>query len=186
MKKYFFHLDGLIRSKVSFHQALYLILELGETTARCTQDILRHRDSLDRFSKVSWVICHRGRGPLLMPMILRHFYHVTYHWQLDRWMMVKEIVSRLLDEEGKLEWWFEQDIDKEEEKFEGDEDGGEAGTDLVYTLEPDLVTTLEPDLVSNLEPDLVTTLEPDPVNTLEPDLVTTLEPDLVNTLEPDL
>nr|GEY08374.1 hypothetical protein [Tanacetum cinerariifolium] len=101
MKKYFFHLDGLIRSKVSFHQALYLILELGETTARCTQDILRHRDSLDRFSKVSWVICHRGRGPLLMPMILRHFYHVTYHWQLDRWMMVKEIVSRLLDEEGR-------------------------------------------------------------------------------------
>ncbi|GJZ64455.1 hypothetical protein Tco_0620876 [Tanacetum coccineum] len=25
----------------------------------------------------------------------------------------------------KLEWWFEQDIDKEEERFEGDEDGGE-------------------------------------------------------------
>ncbi|GJV71452.1 hypothetical protein Tco_1491447 [Tanacetum coccineum] len=24
----------------------------------------------------------------------------------------------------KLEWWFEQDIDKEEERFEGDEDGG--------------------------------------------------------------
>ncbi|GJT48901.1 hypothetical protein Tco_0975058 [Tanacetum coccineum] len=23
----------------------------------------------------------------------------------------------------KLEWWFEQDIDKEEERFEGDEDG---------------------------------------------------------------
>ncbi|GJU40461.1 hypothetical protein Tco_1193418 [Tanacetum coccineum] len=25
----------------------------------------------------------------------------------------------------KLEWWFEQDIDKEKERFEGDEDGGE-------------------------------------------------------------
>ncbi|GJV43231.1 hypothetical protein Tco_1427767 [Tanacetum coccineum] len=25
----------------------------------------------------------------------------------------------------KLEWWFEQDIDKEEERFEGDEDDGE-------------------------------------------------------------
>nr|GEZ70579.1 hypothetical protein [Tanacetum cinerariifolium] len=25
----------------------------------------------------------------------------------------------------KLEWWFEQDIDKEEERFEGDEDRGE-------------------------------------------------------------
>nr|GEW64171.1 putative ribonuclease H-like domain-containing protein [Tanacetum cinerariifolium] len=25
----------------------------------------------------------------------------------------------------KLEWWFEQDIDKEEERFEEDEDGGE-------------------------------------------------------------
>ncbi|GJV15757.1 hypothetical protein Tco_1361080 [Tanacetum coccineum] len=25
----------------------------------------------------------------------------------------------------KLEWWFEQDIDKEEERFEGNEDGGE-------------------------------------------------------------
>ncbi|GJZ50807.1 hypothetical protein Tco_0605322, partial [Tanacetum coccineum] len=40
-------------------------------------------------------------------------------------MVVKEIVSRLLEEEEKLEWWFEQDIDKEEERFEGDEDGGE-------------------------------------------------------------
>ncbi|GJV36528.1 hypothetical protein Tco_1409005 [Tanacetum coccineum] len=25
----------------------------------------------------------------------------------------------------KLEWWFEQDIDKEEERFKGDEDDGE-------------------------------------------------------------
>ncbi|GJT56758.1 hypothetical protein Tco_0991812 [Tanacetum coccineum] len=25
----------------------------------------------------------------------------------------------------KLEWWFEQDIDKEKERFEGDEYGGE-------------------------------------------------------------
>ncbi|GJW80377.1 KAT8 regulatory NSL complex subunit 3 [Tanacetum coccineum] len=40
-------------------------------------------------------------------------------------MVVKEIVSRLLEEEEKLEWWFEQDIDKEEERFEGDEDSGE-------------------------------------------------------------
>nr|GEV45939.1 hypothetical protein [Tanacetum cinerariifolium] len=47
-------------------------------------------------------------------------------------MVVKEIVSRLLEEEEvnhfgkeKLEWWFEQDIDKEEERFEEDEHGGE-------------------------------------------------------------
>ncbi|GJW84455.1 hypothetical protein Tco_0157600 [Tanacetum coccineum] len=40
-------------------------------------------------------------------------------------LWVKEIVSRLLEEEEKLEWWFEQDIDKEEERFEGDKDGGE-------------------------------------------------------------
>nr|GFB89556.1 hypothetical protein [Tanacetum cinerariifolium] len=46
-------------------------------------------------------------------------------------MVVKEIISRLLEEEGlsnfgkEFEWWFEQDIDKEEERFEGDEDGGE-------------------------------------------------------------
>nr|GEX07844.1 hypothetical protein [Tanacetum cinerariifolium] len=40
-------------------------------------------------------------------------------------MVVKEIISRLLEEEEKLEWWFKQDIDKEEERFEGDEDGGE-------------------------------------------------------------
>ncbi|GJV82115.1 putative reverse transcriptase domain-containing protein [Tanacetum coccineum] len=39
-------------------------------------------------------------------------------------MVVKEIVSRLLEEEEKLEWWFEKDIDKEEERFEGDEDVG--------------------------------------------------------------
>nr|GEV01137.1 hypothetical protein [Tanacetum cinerariifolium] len=40
-------------------------------------------------------------------------------------MVVKEIISKLLEEEEKLEWWFEQDIDKEEERFKGDEDGGE-------------------------------------------------------------
>ncbi|GKB52570.1 hypothetical protein Tco_0903323 [Tanacetum coccineum] len=44
-------------------------------------------------------------------------------------MAVKEIVSKLLEEEEKLEWWFEQDIDKEEERFEGDEDGGKEGQD---------------------------------------------------------
>ncbi|GJZ68848.1 hypothetical protein Tco_0632398, partial [Tanacetum coccineum] len=36
-----------------------------------------------------------------------------------------ECKLRPLEEEEKLEWWFEQDIDKEEERFEGDEDGGE-------------------------------------------------------------
>ncbi|GKB33418.1 putative reverse transcriptase domain-containing protein [Tanacetum coccineum] len=40
-------------------------------------------------------------------------------------MVVKEILSRLLEEEEKLEWWFKQDIDKEEVRFEGDEDGDE-------------------------------------------------------------
>ncbi|GJY33549.1 hypothetical protein Tco_0418018 [Tanacetum coccineum] len=43
----------------------------------------------------------------------------------DYMMVVKEIVGRLLEEEEKMKWWFEQDIDKEEARFEGDEDGGE-------------------------------------------------------------
>ncbi|GKE91739.1 hypothetical protein Tco_1572834, partial [Tanacetum coccineum] len=33
-------------------------------------------------------------------------------------MVVKKIVSRLLEEVEKLEWWFEQDIDDEEEEDE--------------------------------------------------------------------
>ncbi|GJY07933.1 hypothetical protein Tco_0374987 [Tanacetum coccineum] len=44
---------------------------------------------------------------------------------LDCMMVVKEIVGRLLEEEEKLEWWFEQDMDKKEERFKGDEDDGE-------------------------------------------------------------
>nr|GEU48179.1 hypothetical protein [Tanacetum cinerariifolium] len=38
-------------------------------------------------------------------------------------MVVKKVVSRLLEEDRKLEWWFEQDIDKEEKRFKEDEDG---------------------------------------------------------------
>ncbi|GJZ18007.1 hypothetical protein Tco_0554130, partial [Tanacetum coccineum] len=51
--------------------------------------------------------------------------HLKQDQTMDYKMVVKEIVSRLLEEEEKLEWWFEKDIDKEEERFEGDEDGGE-------------------------------------------------------------
>ncbi|GKB47275.1 hypothetical protein Tco_0898028 [Tanacetum coccineum] len=40
-------------------------------------------------------------------------------------VVVKVIVGRLLEKDEKLEWWFEQDIDREEKRFEGDEDGGE-------------------------------------------------------------
>ncbi|GKA49485.1 hypothetical protein Tco_0742558, partial [Tanacetum coccineum] len=42
-------------------------------------------------------------------------------------MAVKEIVSRLLEEEDVSHFGkkFEQDIDKEEVRFEGDEDGDE-------------------------------------------------------------
>ncbi|GJU70062.1 hypothetical protein Tco_1256321 [Tanacetum coccineum] len=39
---------------------------------------------------------------------------------VDCMMVVKEIVSRLLEEVEKLEWWFEQDIDEEEEDEEGE------------------------------------------------------------------
>ncbi|GJQ98629.1 hypothetical protein Tco_0009768 [Tanacetum coccineum] len=52
-------------------------------------------------------------------------YEKTKQHQKDCMMVVKEIVGRLLKEEEKLEGWFEQDIDKEEERFEGDKDGGE-------------------------------------------------------------
>ncbi|GKF44339.1 hypothetical protein Tco_0130891, partial [Tanacetum coccineum] len=44
-------------------------------------------------------------------------------------MVVKKIVSRLLEEEGKLEWCFEQDIDKEEVRFEGDKGGDEVNNE---------------------------------------------------------
>ncbi|GJR91907.1 hypothetical protein Tco_0215918 [Tanacetum coccineum] len=47
---------GLFRSKMSFHQALDLILKLNEMTVRCTRDMMRQRDCLDQFSKVPWVI----------------------------------------------------------------------------------------------------------------------------------
>ncbi|GJS23897.1 hypothetical protein Tco_0452529 [Tanacetum coccineum] len=46
----------LLRSKMSFHQALDLILELDEATVRCTRDILRQRDFPDRLSEVPWVV----------------------------------------------------------------------------------------------------------------------------------
>ncbi|GJT58301.1 hypothetical protein Tco_0993355 [Tanacetum coccineum] len=43
----------------------------------------------------------------------------------DCMMVVKEIVSRLLEEVEKLKWWFEQDIDDEEEENEEGEGGSE-------------------------------------------------------------
>ncbi|GKB80467.1 hypothetical protein Tco_0947362 [Tanacetum coccineum] len=48
--------SGLLRSKMSFHQALDLIFEFDETTVGCTRDILRQRDCLDRLSDVPWVV----------------------------------------------------------------------------------------------------------------------------------
>ncbi|GJY77389.1 hypothetical protein Tco_0482505 [Tanacetum coccineum] len=41
---------------MSLHQALDLILELDQKTIRCTRDILRQRDGVDRFSEVPWVV----------------------------------------------------------------------------------------------------------------------------------
>nr|GEZ02806.1 DNA helicase [Tanacetum cinerariifolium] len=58
----------LLRSNVSFQQAFDLIFELDETTIGCIHDILRQRDCLDRFCKVSWsfqLCCNRGRGNIL-------------------------------------------------------------------------------------------------------------------------
>nr|GEY74619.1 hypothetical protein [Tanacetum cinerariifolium] len=40
---------------MSFHQALNLILELDEAAVRCTRDILRQRDCLDRLSEIPWL-----------------------------------------------------------------------------------------------------------------------------------
>ncbi|GJZ37348.1 hypothetical protein Tco_0583539 [Tanacetum coccineum] len=39
------------------------------------------------------------------------------------WKVVREIDDELV-EEVELGWWFEQDIDVKEGRFEGDEDGG--------------------------------------------------------------
>ncbi|GJS09311.1 hypothetical protein Tco_0366107 [Tanacetum coccineum] len=50
------HLPSTFRSKMSFQQALDLIFKLDDITAGCTQDILRQRDRLDRFSEVPCVI----------------------------------------------------------------------------------------------------------------------------------
>ncbi|GJU13922.1 hypothetical protein Tco_1136318 [Tanacetum coccineum] len=46
----------LNRSKMSFHQALDLILELDEVAVGCTHDILRERDCLDQLSEIPWVV----------------------------------------------------------------------------------------------------------------------------------
>ncbi|GKF22849.1 hypothetical protein Tco_0075171, partial [Tanacetum coccineum] len=45
--------DALLRSKMSFHQALDLIFELDEATVGCTWDILRQRDCLDWLSELN-------------------------------------------------------------------------------------------------------------------------------------
>ncbi|GKC54754.1 hypothetical protein Tco_1077499 [Tanacetum coccineum] len=42
---------------------------------------------------------------------------------LDGW--ASRLLVYKLPSSEKLEWWFEPDIDKEEERFEGDEYGGE-------------------------------------------------------------
>nr|GEW69796.1 hypothetical protein [Tanacetum cinerariifolium] len=47
---------GLRQSKMKFHQALDLILELDEVVVGRTRDILSQRDCLDRFRKIPWVV----------------------------------------------------------------------------------------------------------------------------------
>ncbi|GJU37307.1 hypothetical protein Tco_1185661 [Tanacetum coccineum] len=44
---------------------------------------------------------------------------------MDCMMVVKEIVNRLLEEVEKFEWWFEQDIDDEEEEDKEGDGGSE-------------------------------------------------------------
>ncbi|GJU46268.1 hypothetical protein Tco_1203534 [Tanacetum coccineum] len=50
------HLSRLHRSNVRFHQALDLMFELDEVAVRCTRDILRQRDFLDRIREIPWVV----------------------------------------------------------------------------------------------------------------------------------
>nr|GEU73324.1 hypothetical protein [Tanacetum cinerariifolium] len=47
---------GLCQREMSFHQALDLIFELDEAVVKCTRDILRQIDFLDRLSKLPWVV----------------------------------------------------------------------------------------------------------------------------------
>nr|GEV21672.1 hypothetical protein [Tanacetum cinerariifolium] len=56
LKVYYLPIALLHRSKMSFHQALDLIFNLDEVAVRCTRDILRQRDCLDRLSEIPWVI----------------------------------------------------------------------------------------------------------------------------------
>nr|GEV89946.1 hypothetical protein [Tanacetum cinerariifolium] len=55
----FGHLSRLRQSKMSFHQALDLILELDEAAVECTRDILRQRDCLDLLSEIPWLAMGR-------------------------------------------------------------------------------------------------------------------------------
>ncbi|GKD78427.1 hypothetical protein Tco_1341048 [Tanacetum coccineum] len=41
---------------MSFHQALNLILDLDEAVVRCTRDMMRKTDFIDRLSEIPWVI----------------------------------------------------------------------------------------------------------------------------------
>nr|GEV58290.1 hypothetical protein [Tanacetum cinerariifolium] len=50
------YIRALRKSKMSFHQALNLILNLTEAAVGCTWDILRKRDCLDRLSEIPWVV----------------------------------------------------------------------------------------------------------------------------------
>nr|GEU53391.1 hypothetical protein [Tanacetum cinerariifolium] len=55
----FINLDGFGLGEMRFHHMLELIFKLDETTVGCTRDIMRHRDSLNRFSEVSWLASGR-------------------------------------------------------------------------------------------------------------------------------
>ncbi|GJY93635.1 RNA-directed DNA polymerase, eukaryota [Tanacetum coccineum] len=62
---------------------------------------------------------------LLLVILLVLVLVFTPYFLRDCMVVVKEIVSRLLEEVEKLEWWFEQDIDDEEEEDEEGEGGSE-------------------------------------------------------------
>nr|GEY29991.1 hypothetical protein [Tanacetum cinerariifolium] len=67
----FFAKDECDRSKMSFHQALDLILKLDKMTFGCNRYILRKRDFLERLSKIPWVVPTfvfiEGEAPLASP-----------------------------------------------------------------------------------------------------------------------
>ncbi|GKF61219.1 hypothetical protein Tco_0181273, partial [Tanacetum coccineum] len=89
----------VIRSKMSFHQALDLIFELDEMAVGCTWDILRQSDCLDRLSEIPWVVPTFIviEGEIFSMMLLEHQDIIAVFCGPSQWKeLSKETSSKIL------------------------------------------------------------------------------------------